>query len=194
MDNKIAAVLWDTTVIIDAIQKSKTRYHLIEPFIDQAESGNLKIVVSEMAVAEARYLKELNEKNVSLKKQADMILEWLDNDYILRRPVHPGISELASNIGRLHNVKPPDAIIASTAIFYKVPYIHTFDGMEVNGSITPRSMLSLDGKIGDPLIRICFPNPDEGLLWEGIIQTEDDEVNLQIIKELNDDNDDVQSK
>ena len=58
MPSRIEAVLWDTCVVIDAIQKTPGRYEYIAPFITSAEEGKLKIVISMMTVSALVYLKE----------------------------------------------------------------------------------------------------------------------------------------
>lgn len=44
-------VVWDANVVIDALQKTDGRWQKIEPFLQEAENGNLEIVLSEITVA-----------------------------------------------------------------------------------------------------------------------------------------------
>jgi predicted nucleic acid-binding protein len=156
-------ILWDSCVIIDAIQKTPGRYECIEPFIRDAEKGKLSLVISEISVAEVSHLSELDKQGVSIEEQEKIIKEWLENPYIIRRQVHRGISERASEIGRKFKLKRgADRIIIATADFEKIPLIHTFDGLDPDKK---NKILPLDGKIGDPPIRIMEPNPAYGTLF-----------------------------
>src|SRR3990172_8604147 len=97
MQSDCEYIVWESSVIIDAIQKTEERFILIQPFIKSAESGNLTIVVSEISIAEVTYIdKKRREQNkLPTSKEVKMIEEWFENEYVDRRIVHPGISELA---------------------------------------------------------------------------------------------------
>jgi len=147
-------VVWDTCVVIDAIQKTPGRWTLIEPLLHEAQNGQLQIVVSEITVAETTHFKRSTD---TIEAQVKLIRDWFENQYIVRRPVYPAISELAAFIGRMHGVKrATDTIILATAVHDRVPTLHTFD--EVH-------MLPLDGKLGgSPPLKICLPDPKQFLL------------------------------
>lgn len=138
------------------------------PFLDEAESGQLEIVVSEVTVAEVKHLRTL-ESSRSDDEIADLIRDWFDNPYIIRRNVHPGISEAAAQIGRVHKLKrAADAIVIATAAYEGVDTVHTFDGHKDtdNGNKLRKSgLLKLDGKVGTPPINIVVPDPTSGTLW-----------------------------
>ncbi len=183
MQSEYDRIVWDSCVIIDAIQKTEGRYDAIRPFIRAAERGDLTFIVSEISVAEVVYLKKKHEENVPLRKQVQMIREWFDNEYIQRRIVHAGISELAGDLVRVHTIRSMDALIAATAVYYKVPLLHTYDGYGDQGPRKRRlGLLDLDGKIGDPPIRICAPNYDEGLLWESTVEHEATKTDVKVGK------------
>ena len=160
-------ILWDSCVIIDAIQGTPGRYEKIAPFLKDAENGKLLIVVSESSVAEVSHLNKLTTQGVSLDEQAKIIKEWLENPYIYRVPLHAGISELASDIGRQFKLKrATDRIVVATAQFEKISLIHTFDGLD---PAKKSKILPLDGKvcdIGGTLIKITEPDPHRGTLFE----------------------------
>lgn len=180
MQTELKIVAWDTCVIIDAIQKTEGKYQLIEPFLKKAEEGNLLIVVSEVCVAEIQFLNKERELKTPTIKQLEKVLNWLNNDYIIRKNVDPGVSELASRYGLIHNITPLDSIVVANAVFHKVPVLHTFDGTMKKNKKSP--LLDLDGKIGDPALKICTPNYDEGLLWESSIKENGNILNLKIEK------------
>ena len=163
MKEKSEKVVWDSCVIIDALQKTPGRYELIEPFLHEAHNKKLQIVISEISVTEVSHLKELGKQGIPIDEQIELIDDWLENPFIVRRPVIPGISELAKEIGRKFNLKrAADRIVVATAQFDNIPLIHTFDGID---SQKKSKMLPLDNKIGDPPIRIMEPNPAFGTLF-----------------------------
>lgn len=170
MAKKIPRVVWDSCVIIDAIQRTPGRIDMLMPFLEDAENGQLEIVVSEISVAEVKHLREL-ENSKSADEIADLIRDWFDNSYIIRRNVHPGISEAAAQIGRVHKLKrAADAVVIATAIHENVETVHTFDGYkDPDGTtITRKSgLLKLDGKVGTPPVNIVVPDPGSGTLWSG---------------------------
>lgn len=164
MRSDVKKVVWDSCVIIDAIQKTPGRYEKIEPFLKDAENGKLLIVVSELSVAEVSHLTKLTDNGILLDDQVQLIKDWFENPYIVRRPVHAGISELAGEVGRKHKLKrAPDRIIVATALFEKIPQIHTFDGIDPKKK---NKLLPLDGQIGDPPLRIREPDPAQDTLFE----------------------------
>lgn len=155
-------VVWDSCVIIDALQKTEGRWDLIEPFLSEAEQGRLTIVVSEISVAEVSKLKALKDTH-SNEQIIQMIKDWFDHEYVARRPVHAGISEIAAQIARLHNIRrAADATVIATAVYENIGTVHTFDGYTNKG---PAGLLRFDGKIGDPPVTIAAPDPTQGTLW-----------------------------
>lgn len=155
-------IVWDSCVVIDAIQKTPGRYEEILPFLGDAERGKLQIVVSETTVAEVNRLGHLQDQGVEIEHQVRLILDWFENPYIIRRPVHPGISELAAEIGRKYGVKRVgDTIVLATALFDHIGVVHTYDGVG-----NRKGLIDLDGQIGDPPLRITAPNYAEGTLFD----------------------------
>ena len=154
---KIKRVVWDSCVVIDAIQATPERWERIEPFAKEAEAGRLQIVISEVNVAEILHLKRLGDGGMTIENQVALIRQWLMNPYIVRRPVHRGISELAAEIGRKYGVKgAADCIVVATAIDEGIEIIHSFDGDRDKTS--HRKLLNFDGRIGSPPLRITVPD------------------------------------
>lgn len=162
MGDSFSKVVWDSCVILDAIQKSGD-YDLIEPYLRDAENGKLKIVVSEISVIEVSRLDDLASKGIDVVTQLQLIDDWFENEYVIRKPPIPGITDMALNVARNHNVRGNDAIIVATALFYRIPILHTGDGSsrKKGGKLIP-----LDRKIGEPPLRITKPNPFENTLFE----------------------------
>lgn len=166
MQSECDIIVWDSSVIIDAIQKTNKRYDLIKPFIQSAERNHLTIVVSEVSIVEVTYL-DKNRHNENLPptdQEIQIIDEWFENDYIDRRPVLPGISELAREYIRNYNVRTMDSIIVATAVFFKIPLLHTFDGYsDIKTKRKKNKLLTLDGKLGTPALRIRVPDNEEDI-------------------------------
>lgn len=151
-------VLWDSCLIIDAIAKEPEKYKHLLPMLQKAEKKELVIVVSTVSIAEVRYCKELNARGVSQDQQAELIEAWMNSDYVARRNAHSGICRLEAEIGRdvgkdNKNLTPIDSIILATAIQHNVSALLTYD----DGRSNTVGLLELDGKYGDPKLRILHP-------------------------------------
>lgn len=162
MPSRPKSVVWDACVLIDAIQKDPEHYPAIQPFLDDAEKGKLLIVLSEVTVGEVVKLDNLAAQGMSLEEQERLIRDWLINPYVVRKIFHRGITDMATRICRLHTLKDVgDRAVMATALFYRVPLIHTYDGEGRKGQL-----LKLDGKLGTPPIRIMVPNYYEDMLFD----------------------------
>ena len=148
-------IAWDSCIIVDAIQKHSQKYAAIQPMILNAEKGDLKIVVSSLSAAEVKYLRELSANGMSQTEQDDLIDRWFNNDYIEMRNADFGTCKYAADIGRIHaNLSPTDAVILATTIRSESPMLITYD----NGKTGKfDGLLSLDGRVGNPAIKICKP-------------------------------------
>lgn len=172
MPNRPDIVMWDTCVIIDAIQKDPRYWAAIEPFVKDAQQGKLLIVVSEISVVEVSHLSSLGEKGMSIEEQVKLISQWFENPYVVRRQQHPGISELAAEIGRNHPIKrASDRVIVATAVFNRIPVLHTRDGEGGKSGLIP-----LSGEIGNPPLRIEIPNYGSGTLFDEKLKTAEEGV------------------
>lgn len=148
-------VAWDTCVIIRAIEKRGDDYGAISQLIGEAEAGELLIVISEMSVVEVSKLQSLDNEKVPLKDQHRLIDDWLENEYIVRRPVTPQITANAVSLAREHNLTCVDSVILATAIQNRVSELHTGDG---SGRHTGKRLIPLSGKYG---VRICRPKQQQ---------------------------------
>lgn len=157
MPAKLPSIVWDTCVILDALQRTPGRFERIEPFIRAAEKRQIKIVVSEITVAEVTHLPKLNNGTATVDEQEDAICRWFCNEFIVRRTVHPGISERARQVRReCPQVKRVgDTVFLATALFEGLPMVHTFD----------ENLLALDGKIGNPGLKIREPDIYDGTMF-----------------------------
>ena len=152
-------VVWDANVAIDTIQKDRDHYENIAPFLKEAESGRLQIILSEVTVAEITTLSELDALGTSVQDQVRLIRDWLENPYIVRRNFDRGVSELAAEIGRRHGIRRVgDKAVLATALFFDIPIVHTYDG----------KLLALDGQLGTRGMRIVIPDYYKDTLFGNI--------------------------
>jgi len=165
------AIVWDSCVIIDAIQKTEGRYQYIEPMITKAQKGELLIVISLHSVTEVLYLRDLASQGMPQSQQDDLIAQWLGNSYILKRTADTPIVDKARRLRITHQgLTQTDAIILATALVNNVDTLVTYDNNGKKGRV---SLLGLDGVIGDPPLRI--KTPDEFSLQGEIIYPQGDE-------------------
>ena len=150
------AIVWDSCIIIDAIQQTAGRYQFIEPMLTRAMEGNLKIVISAASIMEVLYLRDFAAQGMDQLEQDDIIRRWLDNSFIIKRTVDIPISLEARTLRVAHQgLTQTDALILATAVVYKVDTLVTYDGNTVGGRV---SLLGLDGQIGAPPLRIKTPD------------------------------------
>lgn len=152
MTKKTKIIAWDTCVIINAIQQDGDKWPKIAPIIQEAELGNLKIVVSEISIIECGRLKNSGEP---LAEQYKLIDRWLDSPFIVRRGFHHGIARDAASLARDHTLRAADAIVLATALKNDVSVLHTGDG----------KLLLLSGQVGDPPLKITHPDPEQLALF-----------------------------
>lgn len=139
------AVYWDSCVIIHRIQKTPAHINILEYLINEAENNRLLIVVSTFTIAE---VVKIDSVPPLTEEQDKLISDYFDNDYIVIRPLTIPIARLAREISRKHNIKPKDAVHVATAVFWKVPLLHTYDN----------NLCKKTGLIGDPPLKIENPS------------------------------------
>ena len=147
----IARRLWDSVVVLGYL----AGYDDLKPdcplIIQQAQRGDLEIIVSEMAKVEVAYLTGHSDS-----ESEALIREFFSRDYIIPVNVDAPISTIARNLIRKYRngpkIKPPDAIHLATAIQWHIPVIETTD----------TDFLKLDGREGNPSVTIRKP------LYEGL--------------------------
>jgi len=156
-------VLWDSCIVIDAIQQQEDIYIHLQPMIRKAEAGELFIVVSSVTVAEVTYCKELSAKGVSQEEQNEIIQQWMNQDYIVRRIADFGICRSAAMLAREFSVpgkslSPIDSIVLATAIKNNVDALITLDDGKGKKSGKSIGLLELDQRAGgDRKTRIMHP-------------------------------------
>ena len=143
-------IYWDSCVVISCIEQTPNRYPALKTIIRDAQAGSLVLVVSTLVIAE---VVKLNVSTESEQKQAKLIQDFFENDYIELRTIDRLTAELAAKISREYGLKPPDAIHTATAIRHECKCLQTYDGEQGCHS----KLLAFDGKIGWPTLAIKLP-------------------------------------
>ncbi len=150
MPNEPLRVYWDSCVYIDCIQRDPDQHAILDSIIKQATSGEIVLVASALVLAEVSKLKD---PSATIEEETKRILRFFENDFIKVRNVTRSIAEHAAEITRLHSIKPSDAIHVATALAGKCISLQTYDGVQGRRG----KLIALDGKIGNPALRIEVP-------------------------------------
>jgi predicted nucleic acid-binding protein len=165
-------IAWDTMVLINAIEgegaplgpKGENYWADIEPMYTDAENGKVRILVSEIVIAEASTVRAVRDGKVTTDEAERMIREFLNNRFIMRRPADRRESILAADLVRKHRLETCDALIVATALIHDAAVLVSRDGKRRRNSqpspLKLNGMLSMPGK--NPL-RIVEPNAAEWL-------------------------------
>lgn len=138
--------LWDSSVIIAYLGNEPRYRDVLLGIVEDAEQGNLSIVVSSLATVEVAYVGGVDNDVAEA-----VIRDFFANDYIITATIDPRIAATARRLVRQYGqrlgLRPPDATHLATAITLGVPTIETMD----------TDMLRLDGLEGQPTIRVREP-------------------------------------
>lgn len=93
--------------------------------LQAAEAGEVRLVVSALAIAEVLMLKG---HPVIPSERSQMVRDFFRKSWISVRQVDRTIAELAQDFVWDHEISPKDAIHVATAIHLGVPFLDTFDG------------------------------------------------------------------
>jgi predicted nucleic acid-binding protein len=153
---QVERVVWDTNVAISLLQNEQGRLQRIEPYIEKAEAGRLEILFPETSVVELHNLRGLQDEGKDIDEIRAIIRDFLDQPYLLRRPLHRRLANLASELALVHRIKrAADAVVLALTRQESVATLHTYD----------HGLIQLSGKVGVPPITICEPDPATGTLF-----------------------------
>lgn len=116
---------WDACAIIGWVGEQPDLQSECEPVIREAENGNVRLVVSALALAEVIKLK--HGKQPVPKEARQRIEEFFMRTYIITRNVDPATAALSRELVWDHGIDPKDAIHVATALRAKVSVLDTFD-------------------------------------------------------------------
>jgi len=137
---------WDANAFLGWFNDEAGRANLCENVLALAEEGKLLIVTSAITLTEVIRL----EGKPRLKpEQEETIRKFFEREYIIVRNVDRVVAERARQLIWEHSfLRPKDSIHIATALELKIPILDTFDD----------DLLKLDGKLGNPVLRIGKPN------------------------------------
>lgn len=141
----VARRYWDSSVFLAWLLPEPERADDCRSVIRAAQKGDIIIVTSAITLTEVIRLKN----RPSLKEdQENKIRSFFRNQYISVRNLDRFVAEQARQLIWRHGIKPKDATHLATALRWEVPVLDTYDGDD---------LIALDGKVGDPPLRICEP-------------------------------------
>ena len=119
-----------------------------EPVIRAAERNQVLLVTSSISMVEVVKLDEKGARvNIGSDAEAK-ITAFFRQPYILMRDYDPRTAELSRRLIWDFDLSTRDAIHAATALRWNLTQMDTFDG----------GLLALDGKVGNPPLRISVPD------------------------------------
>jgi predicted nucleic acid-binding protein len=160
MASKPKIIYWDSCVFISAIQETPGRYEILQKILRAAQTGEIVILTSALAIAEVARCYSKNDPAHKVKSFAELtndlnkIKAFFDNDYISVYQVDRAIANEAADISLKYPLFPQDAIHIATAILRPCLHLQTYDG-ENKGR--RGKLLSYDNKIGSPPKKIIIP-------------------------------------
>lgn len=135
--------LWDSCIVLGYLSGQQDIKTDCDQIIEQAERGELEIVVSIIASVEAAYLSGLSPSDSESKIQ-----EFFSREYVIPVAVDISVAKTARRLIRdYYGLEPPDAIHIATALQWQIPIIETTDSY----------LLELNGKEGNPPLIIRRP-------------------------------------
>jgi predicted nucleic acid-binding protein len=142
----IARRYWDSSVFLAWLLPEPARESDCRAVIRAAEAGDLQIVTSAITLTEVIKLKG----EPPLKREHERkILRFLQHDYIIVLNLDRFIAEIARALTWDHSLESRDAIHLATAMRHEIGVLDTYDH---------KDLIPLNGKFGNPLIRIGPPH------------------------------------
>ena len=115
--------LWDSAIVLGYLAGYEELRPMCPQIIQQAQQGEVEIIVSEMAKVETAYLAGRPDA-----ESEDLIREFFSREYIIAVSVDDPVSTIARGLIRKHQgLTPPDAIHLATAVLWHIPVIETSD-------------------------------------------------------------------
>jgi predicted nucleic acid-binding protein len=154
----IKTVYWDANMFHALFGKEAGRVDLCERIEKAARDGGVDIYTSTITFVECVWVKRILDPTGKLNKlspQHEQVLrEYFMRSYI--RPINCDrrIAESArSLLWQYPALKPKDAIHVASALSQPIDFMHSFDDDD---------LVKLDGKIGNPPLKIKHPGDGDG--------------------------------
>lgn len=128
-----SVVYWDSDAFLALINGDKSPAEIAgcNDVWRSCEKGLLHIVTSTLTTAEVIHKKGTPKLDPS-KRQ--LVSNFFRQDFISQKPLTREIAELARDVVWDSNILPKDAVHVATCAFYKIRFLHSFDGNLVGKS------------------------------------------------------------
>jgi predicted nucleic acid-binding protein len=141
----VVKVYWDSCCFLACLNREPEHCAAFDDIIKEAEGKRLKIVASPLTLAEVMHIKGYSRCS---RSQQEQIKRFFDQQYISIRDVTSFIGFKAQELLWENTaLQPWDALHLATALFYKIPTLHTTD----------KVLLQLSNKFRQDEITICKP-------------------------------------
>jgi predicted nucleic acid-binding protein len=154
----IKTVYWDANIFHALFGKEAGRVDLCERVEKVALNGDVDIYTSTITFVECVWVKTILDPTGKLNKLSPQH-EPILTKYFMRSCIRPincdrRIAEAArSLLWQYPALKPHDAIHVASALSQPIDFMHSFDDDD---------LVKLNGKIGNPPLRICHPGDGDG--------------------------------
>lgn len=146
MNETIQLRYWDSAVFLALLNAETDRLQACQGVIAAAQRNEVHIVTSAITLIEV--IKLRGERPLGIEHE-ETIRKFFEREFIVIRPVDTSMGLAARKlIWTYPHLKPKDAIHVATAVEYRVASLDTFD----------EDLIRLNGRIGDPGLRIGPPN------------------------------------
>jgi predicted nucleic acid-binding protein len=115
---------WDANAFLGLLNGETDKSSYCEAVIQQAQQGHVLIITSALTLAEVLFIKGQVKLDPAKRQKVETFFRA---EYISVRNLTRAVSELARDVVWDSGIKPKDAIHVATAVFYKIPKLHTFD-------------------------------------------------------------------
>lgn len=156
-------VYWDACVFHAIFGSEKDRVQACMRIEKAAQNGEVQIYTSAATLVECVWVKTITDPTGKLNKLSPdhekVITGYFQRSYITIINCDRNISEAARKLlWQYPHLKPKDAIHVASAIAQQVEAMHSYDNDD---------LVKLDGKIGNPPLKICNPGDDTRFITQG---------------------------
>jgi predicted nucleic acid-binding protein len=150
---------WDSVVFISYMAGEAGRVDTVKALLRHVEQGKIRLVTSTFTIAEVRcfstYGASSGRNNPDHEKRIE---ELFGGDQIEFVAVTDFIAREAQKLGCAHNdLSPADCIHIATALEVGPSALLTWDGASPSGKRGPNKMLTYNGQLGSPPLKIVEP-------------------------------------
>jgi predicted nucleic acid-binding protein len=157
MATRAKSVYWDANLFHAVFGKEKGRVEICEHITKLGSQGMVQIYTSTVTFAEVVWVKTIVDGKGKLNKLSPdhepIIQKFFMNSFIVPINCDRRIAELARELMWRYPLKPKDALHVASAVFQQVETLHSYDDDD---------LIPLNGKIGNPPLKICHPGDGDG--------------------------------